>query len=405
MILKFEDIKIDKEFQELLPVLTMDEYEKLEQDILKYGMLDPIKVWQDPESKEWVIVDGHNRYPIMKKYNIDFNIENVEDFLGDDCTRSDVMQWMKKFQNARRNLSDAERIYVEDKISKQKIREENERRKIEGNSLGGKGGYSEVSVHLDGELNKNKSHTSPTHTREQRAKNSDVSTGTIARYDAVMKSDDEEIKEKLRKKVVSIDKAYQEIKNPKVHDTIEATPQKRIEKIDNRMNDIDKEISSLRIEKEALMRKRSIIFESLDIDCELKCEFVENSVSVFGLSKNCRFYIEFNGHKKIFVECCVFVDTEPDSFYLNKVPEKYKNDFIMLWKKAHEEDVKDFNDRTAKWSSQFKNGNNNSVTNEENKGFYKKCFRILAKNFHPDNSDGSMEDMQNLNELKVMWEI
>lgn len=30
MMLKFEDMKIDKELQELLPVLTMDEYEKLE---------------------------------------------------------------------------------------------------------------------------------------------------------------------------------------------------------------------------------------------------------------------------------------------------------------------------------------------------------------------------------------
>ena len=37
--------------------------------------------------------------------------------------------------------------------------------------------------------------------------------------------------------------------------------------------------------------------------------------------------------------------------------------------------------------------------------FYKKCFRILAKNFHPDNLDGSMEDMKNLNQLKAMWGI
>lgn len=34
-----------------------------------------------------------------------------------------------------------------------------------------------------------KSHTSPTHTREQVAKLSGVGTGTVARYDAVMKSD------------------------------------------------------------------------------------------------------------------------------------------------------------------------------------------------------------------------
>ena len=42
----------------------------------------PLYVW-----KGNIIVDGHNRYPILKENNINFNIENVEDFLGNDCTR------------------------------------------------------------------------------------------------------------------------------------------------------------------------------------------------------------------------------------------------------------------------------------------------------------------------------
>ena len=36
-----------------------------------------------------------------------------------------------------------------------------------------------------------RSHTAPTHTREQVAKMSGVGTGTIARYNRVMNSDDE----------------------------------------------------------------------------------------------------------------------------------------------------------------------------------------------------------------------
>ena len=65
---------------------------------------------------------------------------------------------------------------------------ENEEKKREGNSLGGKGGYkNQVSVQVDGKLNnEKKSHTSPTHTREQVAKLSGVGVGTVARYDAVM---------------------------------------------------------------------------------------------------------------------------------------------------------------------------------------------------------------------------
>ena len=49
------------------------------------------------------------------------------------------------------------------------------------------------SVQMDGGYEKPKPHTSPTHTREQVAKLSGVGTGTVARYDAVMKSDDEEL--------------------------------------------------------------------------------------------------------------------------------------------------------------------------------------------------------------------
>ena len=90
---------------------------------------------------------------------------------------------------------------------------------------------------------------------------------------------------------------------------------------------------------------------------------------------------------------------------MSKVPERYKNDFIMLWKKAHYEEVEEFNRRLNEWNKKQKEAELKAVENEDYKEFYKKCFRILAKNFHPDNGDGNMEDMQYLNQLKVMWGI
>ena len=101
------------------------------------------------------------------------------------------MQWMISHQQARRNLSPGELIFANSMVAEE-IAEENKKKQIEGNRIGGKGGYkSEVSVQMDGNLNRDpKSHTSPTHTREQVAKLSGVGTGTVARYDAVMKSDD-----------------------------------------------------------------------------------------------------------------------------------------------------------------------------------------------------------------------
>lgn len=105
------------------------------------------------------------------------------------------MDWMIAYQDARRNMNDAEKIYANDKVSAQRIREENEKKKLEGNKLGADiTNGKTLSDQMDGER---KSHTSPTHTREQRAKLSGVSSGTISRYDTVMKSGDDELKQSM----------------------------------------------------------------------------------------------------------------------------------------------------------------------------------------------------------------
>jgi hypothetical protein len=61
---------------------------------------------------------------------------------------------------------------------------------------------------LDGER---KSHTSPTHTREQRAKFAGVSAGTVARYDIVMNSDNKELQQSMLSGDVKIGTAYKQV--------------------------------------------------------------------------------------------------------------------------------------------------------------------------------------------------
>ena len=52
-----EQLKIDPEFEKVIPPLTKDEYHQLEENILDDGrIMMPIAVWGD------IIVDGHNRY-------------------------------------------------------------------------------------------------------------------------------------------------------------------------------------------------------------------------------------------------------------------------------------------------------------------------------------------------------
>lgn len=378
--INIKDLTIDKEFEDLLPVLAPEELEKLENSILQYGMLDPIKIWQEPNTGEWIIIDGHNRYNILKKHNIDWHYWQDYKIMTELETREDVKQWMLEQQLGRRNLSDVERYEIV-----QKFKSVFQRKAKENQSLGGKGVPNLVKVNV----------------QEEMAKVVGVSKGSYHKLDKVMQSDNEELKQQLREKKVSTDKAYQEIKHPKPKKEEIVTPGQKIIEFDNRMNEIDREISSLKSERETLMRRRSRLFETLDIPCELKYEFAERDR--IGFSRDCIFYVEIDGHKQIFVTASVYSDESPLdswSFIMSKIPEKYKNDFIMLWKKAHNEEVAEFNRRLDEWNKKHK-----ETKLTISKEFYKKCFRILAKNFHPDNEDGSMEDMQYLNQLKIMCGI
>ena len=69
-MLKIDDLIIDNEFEELLPALTPEEFNRLEKSVVKNGMLDPIKVWEEPCTGKYIIIDGHNRYKILKKNNL-----------------------------------------------------------------------------------------------------------------------------------------------------------------------------------------------------------------------------------------------------------------------------------------------------------------------------------------------
>lgn len=375
-----KDLTVDKEFEDLLPVLTPEESEKLENSILQYGMLDPIKIWQEPDTDEWIIIDGHNRYNILIKHNIEWHYWQDYKIMDELKTREDVKQWMLEQQLGRRNLTETERYEIV-----QKFKDFFQKKAKENQSSGGKG----------------LTNLSKVNTRKEMAKATGVSEGTYNKLDKIMQSDNEEIKQKVREKELSIDKAYQMVKNQNPTEKELITPEQKIIEFDKRMNEIDREISSLRTERESLMRRRGSLFESLDIPCELKFDFVEIEDSIW-IGRNCRFYIEIGGHKQIFVECTVCCDDYPNAIWIRNVPEKYKNDFIMLWKKAHKEEAKWNNEQVEKRNKDFENALMSN--NEKCKDFYKQCYKTLAKSVHPDEG-GNVEAMQCLNQLKVMWGI
>jgi hypothetical protein len=97
-------IKIDKEFQSLIPPLTADEFRQLEENILHDGIRDPFVVWPQ-ENGDSILIDGHNRFEISAKHSgIQFKILSKE-----FKDRDEAKQWIILNQFGRRNLSTYDR--------------------------------------------------------------------------------------------------------------------------------------------------------------------------------------------------------------------------------------------------------------------------------------------------------
>ncbi len=99
-----KNIIIREEFKELIPKLSDEEITQLEENILKEGVRDPLIVW--PTDQGIVLVDGHNRFAICQKHNLDFPIKKIN-FLDDE----EVRIWMVKNQLGRRNLTPEQQSY------------------------------------------------------------------------------------------------------------------------------------------------------------------------------------------------------------------------------------------------------------------------------------------------------
>ena len=94
------EIIIDEEFKGLLPPLDEETFSWLENNILEYGCREPLVVWGD------ILIDGHNRYEILKRYELPINTVSME-----FDSRDDVIIWIISTQVARRNLTPMQLSY------------------------------------------------------------------------------------------------------------------------------------------------------------------------------------------------------------------------------------------------------------------------------------------------------
>lgn len=204
-------LKINPRFEKFSPKKKPDEIEELKNSLKKKGYVgSPILTWHG------FIVDGHNRYKMCQELGIKIDLEkNVEEIeLGDFAEEIDAMDWMLTHQLSSKNLTVNERMAMVDDF-KEEVRIENERKKKESDKQFHGNQYNKVDSTPNGVNSKahekSKTH-SDTWTDSQTAKKAGVGVGTVARYNKVMNSNEEDLKEKVKTGQVTVNKAYEEVR-------------------------------------------------------------------------------------------------------------------------------------------------------------------------------------------------
>jgi hypothetical protein len=119
-LLRHEDIKqhihILPELAAYIPPLLPDEYKQLEENIIQNGCREALLVWEttgehipdlETTATAYILIDGHNRYAICHKHNIDFKVH-----LMNFPSLEQVKFFMIDNQLGRRNLAPEQVSYL-----------------------------------------------------------------------------------------------------------------------------------------------------------------------------------------------------------------------------------------------------------------------------------------------------
>ena len=178
-------IRIDKEFESLIPPLSAEEFQQLEENCMRDGIRDALIVWnQDGDD---ILIDGHNRFRIVGKHpTIQFNIRRMQ-----FADRNEAIRWIILNQFGRRNLSAYDRSVLALKL-KPVIAE-----KAKERMLSGKADPSQKSG--QGKTDK------------ELAKVAGVSHDTIHKVEAIQKSGNEQLIKDIKEGRESINSGYQKV--------------------------------------------------------------------------------------------------------------------------------------------------------------------------------------------------
>lgn len=188
------NVKIDPEFEALIEAPTEEEYNQLKENIREHGLLDRILVWSEPGTDCDLIVDGHNRFRILKELS-----ETGEFFIDDSCfrpvtllDRDEVKEYMIKNQLGRRNLTPFQRTELALKLKP--VIAEKARRNQSTHTAEGYQGLKNSSKAVD--------------TRQEIATVAQVSTDTVRKVEKILEKASDEDKNNLRNGKSSINRVF-----------------------------------------------------------------------------------------------------------------------------------------------------------------------------------------------------
>jgi len=184
-------LEIKEEFKKLIPPLTVEEFKQLEQNCLDDGIREKIITWNG------FIIDGHNRYEIATRWNLEYQTESKR-FKDEE----DVIIWMIDNQNGRRNLTDGWKYKLIQR-KKEILLQKGKQINLEKSVFKGNQHSAPLSI-IDNEPKHN--------TQKEIAKSLNWSTGKVAMADVVFKKATPDLEEKVLNNEITINQAYQEIK-------------------------------------------------------------------------------------------------------------------------------------------------------------------------------------------------
>jgi len=179
-------IKIDPEFQALIPPLATEERQQLEANILADGCRDPLVVWNG------TLIDGHNRYEICTRHGLPYSTVDRE-FESRDA----VKVWMIDNQKGRRNLTDGWKFELV------RVRKSILLDKGKANLKTNIGDGQRLSI-----VDKGKEHN----TQQELATELGWSTGKVAMADKVWSVAEPEVVQQIKDGEKTINEVYQAVK-------------------------------------------------------------------------------------------------------------------------------------------------------------------------------------------------